>query len=111
MLNAAHGLHFSIKKARPLIKTIKELAKHDFSELKNKVVEIQQETENGSLIVTTDERSNLPSSEQSRVIPDDYENWTIEEKSVRQKNAMEIVMSFVLNVRAVFDEVISISCK
>ena len=79
--------------------------------MKNKVVEIQQETEDGSLAVTTDERSNLPSTDQSRAIPDDDENWTIEEKSVRQKNAMEIVMSFVLNVRAVFDEVISISCK
>ena len=90
---------------------IKEGAEHDFSELKNKVVEIQQETEDGSLAVTTDERSTLPSTDQSRAIPDDDENWTIEEKSVRQKNAMEIVMSFVLNVRAVFEEVISISCK
>ena len=90
---------------------IKQQSDDDCCGLENEGLKVQQETENDSLIVTNDQSSNLPSHDVSKDIPDDEENWTIEEKSVRQKTAMEIVFSFVLNVRAVFDEVFSISCK
>ena len=65
--------------------------------------EIDEEVENESLIATNDLELKQPSNDWSKSTPHDVEDQLIKNES-QQATAMGNLLSFVLNIRAIFDE-------
>ena len=91
---------------------VQEGTEDDTSEPPKQTITFQPDTEDDSPSASNDPGLNQPSNDMSKDRSGDVEDELIKIESGKDKTATENALSFVLNIRAVFDELlVDGSCK
>ena len=85
---------------------IQQDTEDDSAEPQKQAFKFQPDVEDNSLTASNDQELNQPSNDMSKDSAGDVEDQLIKTESGRDKTAKENALSFVLNIRAVFDELL-----
>ena len=85
---------------------IQQDTEDDSAEPQKQALKFQPDVEDDSLTASNDQELNQPSNDMSKDSAGEVEDQLIKTESGRDKTAKENALSFVLNIRAVFDELL-----